>query len=143
MIYVIRSKPGLYKIGFSRTSASVKTRLSSLRTGNHEVMELLLTAEGDIEHEQDLHKRLAKFRVRREWFSDDGWVDPFLTNVIGLLEAYDAPFVLSHTDEQIYNFCLLPIGPQGAVFELDWSGVPLKSGINPAKYKDVRYAVYA
>jgi hypothetical protein len=63
--YVIRrgGEGGPVKIG---RAADVEKRLASLQTACVEALELIAVLRND--HEADLHERLAKHRVRGEWF---------------------------------------------------------------------------
>lgn len=57
---------GPIKIGHSKVS--VHERLAALQTGSPYLLELLLTIQGGIRHEKDLHRRFAHARSHGEWF---------------------------------------------------------------------------
>lgn len=108
MIYVIEADFSRFKIGYTGAKSGVKKRLSALRVGNPEKLNLLLATEGDRSDEQAIHNLLRKFRENGEWFSKKRYMDHLFDNVINLLAACDAKFVLSHTEDQLRNFCSLP-----------------------------------
>ncbi|MFJ1993110.1 GIY-YIG nuclease family protein [Streptomyces asiaticus] len=62
----------LVKIGF--TSGAPMKRLKSLQTGQPMTLSLLWSTPGD--HEDMLHERFAKYRVRGEWFDLTPLGDP-------------------------------------------------------------------
>lgn len=55
-----------FKIG--RSFVSIRRRLSSLQTGQAHQLELLGIVSGDPEDEARVHRALAEFHVRGEWF---------------------------------------------------------------------------
>ena len=68
-IYIFRSRDGFYKIGISN---NVESRLSSIRTSNHDDVEIVIARKIDdaFGFEQELHKRY-EHRISRksgEWF---------------------------------------------------------------------------
>lgn len=65
-VYCIRSG-GRLKIGYS---AQFEGRLSSLRGGSPDDVEVVLTIPAPRRVETALHRKLAEYRVRHEWFED-------------------------------------------------------------------------
>lgn len=55
------------KIGFTR---NLGARLRSIESNHIEPLTLLVVAPGGKELEDRIHRRLAKFKIRGEWFSD-------------------------------------------------------------------------
>lgn len=67
MIYFIQDTLTCHiKIGF--TDGDPDARLRALQTGNPNPLVLLGTSQGDLEDEQDLHRRFSEWRVQGEWF---------------------------------------------------------------------------
>lgn len=58
---------GRIKIGFTR---NVDGRLKTLSTGAPDVLNLLASVDGSRNFEQAIHAKLAKHRIKGEWFSD-------------------------------------------------------------------------
>jgi hypothetical protein len=58
---------GKIKIGIS---ANVASRMSELRTGAGAPLNIIGAVVGDLELEKALHKRLKKYHLDGEWFSD-------------------------------------------------------------------------
>ena len=66
-VYIIAATGlDLVKIGFSQTPHS---RLSTLQTGSPVELELVATWQGTERDEREIHRVLAEFRTKREWFS--------------------------------------------------------------------------
>lgn len=65
MIYFIRVGQFI-KVGYS---ADALERIRSLQTANPYPIETLAICEGDPGMEADIHRRLAKYRIRGEWFA--------------------------------------------------------------------------
>lgn len=66
VVYFIQAgTDGPVKIG---TALSVQSRLSALQSGNAELLNLLATTPGGFLEEMALHRALARFRYRAEWF---------------------------------------------------------------------------
>ena len=61
------SIPGEIKVGISR---NVSARLRQLAAEVDEPIELLGIIEGDLEREQSIHKALAPYRTKGEWYQD-------------------------------------------------------------------------
>ena len=67
MIYFIQQgQDGPIKIGF--TEGEIDGRLSSLQTGNPEVLRCIGIVDGTIPDERALHKQFAAYHIRGEWF---------------------------------------------------------------------------
>ena len=64
-VYFIASETGPIKIGIA---ANPPSRLSTLQTGHHEKLRLLVTCEGGEEREKEYHRRFAAHRRHGEWF---------------------------------------------------------------------------
>jgi DNA repair protein RadA/Sms len=78
MIYFLRAGDEV-KIGFSETPETAIRRLTGFQTANARQLILLGVAPGDRAEEGRLHRRLAAYRVRGEWFR----AAPELLTVIG------------------------------------------------------------
>jgi hypothetical protein len=65
-VYFVSCGPSI-KIG---TSVNVKSRLASLQTSTQETLALIASIPGDVKLEQSIHRDLAKYRQRGEWFLD-------------------------------------------------------------------------
>ena len=78
MIYFIQ-KGDAVKIGF--TAGDPQERLRQLQTGNHEVLTLIGTREGNEAEEDRLHKQFEVYKTPagNEWF----WLVPSLQEFIG------------------------------------------------------------
>ena len=139
MIYVIRAKTGLYKIGYSASEEGVAMRRNNLQTGNPHKLEVIVITEGERTHEKQLHKLLARFKQKGEWFSDTEWADRLLHNVIGLLESYSAEFVLSQSEEQLYRVSLLNLPDKTAVWSLNFKGMATRNERDPIYYRGLKY----
>jgi hypothetical protein len=73
--YFIQGTPhGPVKIG--RTE-DVSDRISTLQTGHHDTLRLLLVLDGD--REAELHKRFRNDRIRGEWFRWSEAVETFVS----------------------------------------------------------------
>jgi hypothetical protein len=81
LVYFIRHPSGLIKVGHS---AQVDIRLQTLCSVEGTKLELLGTVAGGRKREQRLHKAMAAFRVRGEWFNPNTLID-------ALLESAAAP----------------------------------------------------
>ena len=71
MIYFVREiVSGRVKIGYTKDEGSLKSRLSTLQTGNPDEIELYGTIPGTMKVEKFLHRQFGRFRVRSnsEWF---------------------------------------------------------------------------
>lgn len=67
MIYFIQNKTNsAIKIGY--TAGDAKERLAQLQTSSADRLVLLRSVPGEMWQEQELHKRLARYRLTGEWF---------------------------------------------------------------------------
>ena len=66
-VYLIVSSSGFFKVGFTKNDP--RRRVSMLRTGSSDELELVGVAAGSIEDERELHRLLAPWRVTREWYA--------------------------------------------------------------------------
>ena len=108
MIYALENvQTRAVKIGYTRDEASLRKRRSTLQVGSSTKLKLLASGEGSEADEQALHRLLAQFRLKGEWFSDDHWMDPLMENVLALL-PHGAPFILGHTEDNLRNFVAHP-----------------------------------
>jgi hypothetical protein len=76
LVYFVQAKDGgPVKIG-KTSGARLRSRLSALQTSSAEslVIRRLVRADGMHDLEAELHQHLAEYRVRGEWFRDEGAV---------------------------------------------------------------------
>ena len=67
MIYAVQcGAGGPIKLGF--TSKDPQVRLNQLQNGNHQKLTLLAAADGGEWTEKEIHRLLAKYRIRGEWY---------------------------------------------------------------------------
>lgn len=66
-VYLIVSSSGFYKVGFTKNDPL--RRVSMLRTGTSDELELVGVIPGTMDDERELHRLLAPWRVTREWFA--------------------------------------------------------------------------
>ena len=66
LYFIQHDDDGPIKIGIAADPAR---RLESLQVGNPVALRLLAHRPGALELEMDLHRRLAAFRIRGEWFN--------------------------------------------------------------------------
>lgn len=71
---------GAVKIGFSCTSLAV--RLRHLQNGNPSELRLIGSIPGSILDEHELHRRFAQYRIRGEWFREDGELREYLVSIV-------------------------------------------------------------
>lgn len=76
---------GRIKIGHSKDAPK---RIRSLRTGAPDVLKILATVPGSRNFEQAIHKELAQWRVRLEWFEDRPSVRLLMERIVS--EGYEA-----------------------------------------------------
>lgn len=74
-VYFIRSNK-LVKIGYTR---DVKQRLTTLKIGNHEKLELLFSLRGGLKLEDYFHSLFSKDHARGEWFKFSDRIRYFLS----------------------------------------------------------------
>lgn len=70
---------GRIKIGYTQDVAS---RLKSLATGAPAEMSILATVDGTVNFERAIHKDLAAYRVKGEWFRDCSEVRSLMADVV-------------------------------------------------------------
>ncbi len=69
-LYIIKTKKdGSFKIG---RSDDPSFRLKQLQTGNPYNLKLILIIENCGHMERELHERLSKYRLKGEWFTEEG-----------------------------------------------------------------------
>lgn len=74
-VYLVASPDDLVKLGISKDPDA---RLASLQSGHHASLWLLATIAGRQEDESTLHRLIAKYRVRGEWFRIGPWLHAFM-----------------------------------------------------------------
>lgn len=74
-VYLIAAASGQIKIGIAQ---NVRNRLRGLQNAHGDPLSLLVEFEGGREMEQRLHKALAAYRLKGEWFRRGPWVDALL-----------------------------------------------------------------
>lgn len=80
VVYFLRfPKSNLVKIGFT---TNLKTRVSAYETHSAETFKVYKTISGTTEDEKEIHKKLSKFRVKKEFFK---WCEE-IKNFIDSLE---------------------------------------------------------
>lgn len=77
MIYFIGNDDTV-KIGYSKNINTLKNRLTSIQTGNHTRIEILLLLDGDFDYEKTLHNRFKNYRTSGEWFSKSDEINSFI-----------------------------------------------------------------
>jgi hypothetical protein len=108
MIYVVQAGNGPYKIGYTKDKKTFKYRLPAIQTHCAQEVRVLVLTHGNHRHEAMLHELLKQYRQEGEWFNDRDWMDPLMEHTITLLSQRGVNFVLSHTAEQIRNYCPIP-----------------------------------
>jgi DNA-binding XRE family transcriptional regulator len=83
-VYLIVSSSGFYKVGFTKNDP--RRRVSMLRTGTSDELELVGAVRGTIEDERELHRLLSPWRVTREWFSPCPAIE-YLSEVVTPIHA--------------------------------------------------------
>lgn len=69
MIYFLLDEPSnAVKVGYSGNKKSLIDRISKLQIGNPHDLKLLFAIPGDRALEKSIHRVLAKYRIRGEWF---------------------------------------------------------------------------
>lgn len=87
MIYFIQAgDDGPIKIGV--TSGAVTKRLKQIQTTAPQPLKIIGEVDGKRQHESAIHKKLAEFGLRGEWFSPTPEVRSFISSV---LEAQRLP----------------------------------------------------
>lgn len=105
MIYFIQGVAGgPIKIGYTN---NVTRRLAQLRSGNPTPLRVIATTEGTLAIEAQLHRKFARYQVRREWFEDVEELRMFIAQ----LAHFDAQSLLAVQDDFGSN-------PQAYVAEL-------------------------
>lgn len=74
-IYLVASSDDKVKLGISRDPDA---RLASLQSGHHGDLWLLATVAGFNEDEGQLHRLIARSRIRGKWFEPGPWLDTFM-----------------------------------------------------------------
>jgi hypothetical protein len=70
VVYFLKNgKRKQIKIGFG---VDLNSRIETLRASSPETLQVLATIPGDRATEGELHRRFAKYRIRREWFKLEG-----------------------------------------------------------------------
>lgn len=77
-VYVISAASGHVKIGIA---VDVKKRLRGLQNAHAEALSVLIDFPGGRPLEQQLHKVLAKYRMKGEWFQRGPWLEALLAAV--------------------------------------------------------------
>lgn len=117
MIYVMQAgDERLFKIGYTKDAETARKRVSTLGTAQSQKLSILALVDGERPDEKALHRLLADYKVRGEWFSDEsapGYYN-LLDNVIELVERYGVQFVLDQYPEALAEF--RPIVSSKAVF---------------------------
>lgn len=85
-IYIIHSiEQDAFKVGYT----SGTPRLPSLQTGNPTTMRLVRTIAAERQCEPAIHKALAAYRIRGEWFSDQGLMSWLLWELLDAKHSAD------------------------------------------------------
>ena len=85
-IYIIHSiDQNAFKVGYT----SGTPRLPSLQTGNPTTMRLVRTIPAERQCEPAIHVALAAYRIRGEWFRDDGLMTWLLSELLDARHAAD------------------------------------------------------
>lgn len=76
-VYLIAAVSGQIKIGIAQ---NVESRLRGLQNAHGDPLTVLVTFDGGRELEQKLHKVLAAYRLKGEWFQRGPWVDALIAS---------------------------------------------------------------
>jgi hypothetical protein len=79
VIYFISDGGRAIKVGRSR---QVGKRFRHMQSGNSTALEYLGCTDGGFDHEQEMFRRLAAYRLRGEWFADCSEVRAAVTDAI-------------------------------------------------------------
>jgi hypothetical protein len=79
VVYFIRIEGGNIKIG---TTTNMRRRMAAFATGICDPFSLVGCVPGGREEEREIHNRLARWRVRGEWFKPAKEVTTFIENAI-------------------------------------------------------------
>jgi len=85
-IYVVTSsEQNAFKVGYSNGTP----RIHSLQTGNPARLSVLCIVAAERQCEHSVHKALAAYRIRGEWFRDDGLSHALFIELMDTLHAAD------------------------------------------------------
>jgi uncharacterized protein YozE (UPF0346 family) len=80
-IYFIQSElKNTIKIGY--TAGNPEDRRKSLQTAHSHKLKIIATMPGTLEHEKDLHKRFAQYRLSGEWFESHPDILAFISMLL-------------------------------------------------------------
>lgn len=85
-IYIIASpEQNAFKVGYSNGTP----RIHSLQTGNPGILKMVRTIAAERQCEHSIHDALAAYRIRGEWFRDDGLAYVLVDELLDTLHAAD------------------------------------------------------
>ncbi len=98
-VYIVRSSSqNAFKVGYCNGN----TRIHSLQTGNPDSLTLLRTIAAERQCEHTIHDALAAYRIRGEWFRDDGLAHVLMDELLDTLHAADECGRLMLPEEAAY-----------------------------------------
>jgi len=89
-IYIVRmNDAGPVKIGYSGDKGNARSRVDKLQTGNPYPLKTIWIGNGNFGIESRIHKLLARYRMKGEWFEPTEEVIEFIekAKVIGFFDA--------------------------------------------------------
>ena len=85
-VYIVSSDDqNAFKVGYSNGTP----RIHSLQTGNPAKLTVVRIIAAERQCEHSIHEALAVYRIRGEWFRDDGLVDVLTDFLLDALAAAD------------------------------------------------------
>jgi len=85
-VYIIASPDqNAFKVGYSNGSP----RIHKLQTGNPAKLALMRVIAAERQCEHAIHEALAEYRIRGEWFRDDGLAEALVHDLLDALHGAD------------------------------------------------------